>query len=199
MLEFPEEILLATSSAGKAEEFQMLFTIHGVTTRVKTYADFGLVAPDETGTTFVENCRIKAAAGCTATGLVTLADDSGLCIPALDGAPGAYSADWAAGTNGNRDFARAMRRIDSELGSKDRNAYFTCTLILRASNGVEMIAEGRVNGSLLTADSPRGHNGHGYDSWFVPDGFDKSFGELPPEVKNDYSHRARAFKNLLNH
>lgn len=199
MLEFPEEILLATSSTGKAEEFAALFVAHGITTRVKTYADFGLTAPDETGTTFIENCRIKAAAGCTATGLVTLADDSGLCIPTLGGAPGVYSADWAADADGNRDFARAMRRIDNELGDKDRSAYFTCTLILCASNEKETIAEGRVNGILLPADSPRGHNGHGYDSWFVPDGFDKSFGELAPEVKNDYSHRARAFKSLVNH
>lgn len=195
---FPPTILLATSSAGKAEEFAALFAAHGIQTHVKTYKDFNLIAPDETGTTFVENCRIKAVAGCAATGLVTLADDSGLCIAALDGAPGVYSADWAEDETGNRDYVRAMHRIDAELGDKDRAAFFTCTLILRRPDGTETIAEGRVNGTLLKANEGRGANGHGYDAWFVPEGFDKSFGELPPEAKNDLSHRARAFNNFID-
>lgn len=195
---FPEEFLLATSSAGKAEELRALLAENGIQSTVKTYADFGLKAPAETGTTFVDNARIKAIAGCEATNLPTLADDSGLCVNALDGDPGLYSADWAEQDDGTRDFMMAMERIDAELGgAEDRTAYFTCTLLFRYPDGRETIAEGRVTGSLLPAAAPRGQNGHGYDSWFVPDGFSTSFGEMTGDEKNALSHRARAFDHLI--
>ncbi len=196
---WPKEFLLATSSAGKAEELRALLAEFGVEATIKTYKDFDLSAPAETGTTFIDNARIKAVAGCEATGLPTLADDSGLCVNALNGDPGLYSADWAEHPDGTRDFSMAMDRIDDELGAaEDRSGYFTCTLILRHPDGRETIAEGRVNGTLLPAAAPQGTNGHGYDSWFVPDGFAQSFGEMPSEEKNRLSHRYAAFQNLVH-
>lgn len=195
---FPSEFLLATSSAGKAEEFRGLLATHGIDAVVKTYADFGLSAPDETGTTFIDNARIKAVAGCEATNLPTLADDSGLCVNALNGDPGVYSADWAEQDGRDRDFAMAMDRVDDELGgADDRSAYFTCTLIMRYPNGDETIVEGRVNGKLLPASTPQGDFGHGYDPWFVPDGFQESFGQITGEHKNRLSHRWDAFQKLM--
>lgn len=196
MLVWPETFLLATSSAGKAEEFATLLDRYGMKSLVKTYRDFDLAAPDETGTTFEENVMIKARAGLAATGLPTLADDSGLCVNALNGAPGVYSADWAEQPDGTRDFAAAMRRIDAELGHGPRSAYFTCTLVLLRDDGICHMAEGRVTGRLLPADQPMGDAGHGYDPWFVPDGYELPFAALGLDVKNTLSHRARAFQAL---
>lgn len=194
---FPPVFLLATSSAGKAVELRSMLKDHGVNSEVKTYADFDLIAPDETGETFRENASIKLKAGFEATNLPTLADDSGLCVPAIGNQPGVYSADWAEDKDGSRDFTRAMQRIDSELGDKDRAAYFTCTLLFHDGTNIHD-SEGRVNGHLLKASDPMGANGHGYDPWFVPEGYDKSFGILSAEIKNSLSHRGRAFEQLIN-
>lgn len=196
---WPDCFLLATSSAGKADEFATLLAQRGIKSIVKTYRDFDLTAPDETGATFEDNVLIKARAGLDATGLPTLADDSGLCVGALNGAPGVYSADWAEETPGGpRDFGMAMRRIDDELaGRRDRAAYFTCTLALLFPDGTTLTAEGRVTGRLLPADRPMGDAGHGYDPWFVPDGYDLPFAALGMDIKNELSHRARAFHALI--
>jgi len=192
----PSQFLLATSSVGKAIELRAMLKNQGIDAEIKTYADFGLIAPDETGTTFHDNAMIKCMAGFKATNLPTLADDSGLCVPAINNQPGVYSADWAEDTVGNRDFTRAMQRIDSELGDKDRSAYFTCTLLFHDGITIHE-AEGRVTGRLLKANEAMGDNGHGYDPWFVPDGYDQSFGVLSSDIKNSLSHRGRAFEKLL--
>lgn len=193
---WPKAFLLATSSAGKAAELRALLKNASVESQVKTYEDFGLSAPEENGTTFLSNAMIKARSGFMASGLPCLADDSGLCVEALDGAPGLYSADWAVQLNGERDYKLAMRRIEDLLGDKDRTAYFICTLVFMDGENV-LNAEGRVYGNLLPADAPQGLNGFGYDPWFVPDGFDMSFGALSKDVKNALSHRQRAFQTLF--
>lgn len=169
---------------------------NNITSHVKTYSDFGLTAPPETGTTFHENALIKCLAGFEATGLPTLADDSGLCVPAIDDQPGVYSADWAEVDMGNRDFARAMHKIDALLDNEDRSAYFTCTLLFHDGTNITK-AEGRVEGYLLKADAPMGDYGHGYDPWFVPNGHSQSFGALSSDIKNSLSHRGLALENLL--
>lgn len=194
---WPSVFLLATSSAGKADELRALLNNAGIESQIKTYADFGLEAPEETGATFLENAMIKARAGFEATGLPCLADDSGLCVTGLNDAPGVYSADWAAIPGGERDYAHAMQRIDAELGDKDREAYFICTLILLDGENF-LHSEGRVYGTLLPGDAPQVNgNGFGYDPWFVPEGHTQSFGVLSKDVKNALSHRQRAFENLL--
>lgn len=193
---WPDTFLLATSNAGKADELGAMLAAHGITATIKTYADFGLKAPEETGTTFLENCLIKARAGFAATGLPCLADDSGLCVTALDDAPGVYTADWAEQPDGTRNYHSAMAFIDAKLaGQSDRRAAFVCTLVFIDKAGVETTAEGRVTGILLS--DAQGSGGHGYDPWFVPEGYSDSFGTLSAEVKNSLSHRGKAFENLI--
>lgn len=193
---WPKHFLLATSSAGKAEELRSMLRAAGIESEVKTYEDFGLTAPPETGATFLENAMIKARAGFEAAGLPCLADDSGLCVTALNDAPGVNSADWAEAPLGERDYSAAMRRIDTELDGRDREAYFICTLVLLDGENF-LHAEGRAYGTLLPADAPQGPHGFGYDPWFVPEGFDISFGVMTKDMKNALSHRQRAFQNLF--
>jgi XTP/dITP diphosphohydrolase len=156
--------------------------------------DLGLPEPIETGASFRENAEIKARAAAKASGSPALADDSGLVVPALDGAPGIWSARWAGPA---RDFRIAMERVERELAGKtDRRAHFVCALALAWPDGHCESFEGRVDGTLVWP--PRGSRGFGYDPIFLPDGHAETFGEMAPEKKHAISHRADAFRKLVS-
>jgi XTP/dITP diphosphohydrolase len=191
-----EKIVIATHNKGKLEEFAALLAPYGVT--AVSAGQLGLPEPAETETTFAGNARIKALAAMEASGLIALSDDSGLCVEALNGEPGVYTADWAGP---DRDWNRAMRLVEEKLASKGatspdrRRAYFACTLCVMWPDGEEMIFEGRAHGTL--AWPPRGALGHGYDPMFVPAGQNRTFAELDPAEKNRISHRAKALEKLV--
>lgn len=191
-----EKIVVATHNKGKLAEFAALLRPHGVT--AVSAGDLGLDEPAETETTFAGNARIKARAAAKASGLIALSDDSGLCVAALDGDPGVYTADWAGP---DRDWNRAMRLVEEKLaavgaGTPDRRrAEFVCTLCVVWPDGEERLYEGRAPGHL--AWPPRGALGHGYDPMFVPEGETRTFAELEPAEKNRISHRARALEKLV--
>ena len=186
-----EKVLVATHNKGKLEEFREILSPFGVS--VVSAGELGLSEPDETEETFEGNARIKADAACKASGLVTIADDSGLCVNALDGEPGVYTANWAGP---NRDWMMAMRTVEEKLQAAGattqdkRGAQFMCTLCVLWPDGEERFYVGRVPGHLSWP--PRGAFGHGYDPVFVPQGEAISFGEMSHEKKNSLSHRARA-------
>jgi XTP/dITP diphosphohydrolase len=189
-------LLVATHNAGKLEEFRQLLSPLGI--EVTGAAELALAEPVETGTTFVQNARIKAGAAVAATGLPALADDSGLEVDGLDGAPGVYTADWAEGPGG-RDFLRAMTRVRDELVARDAQrpwtARFRCTLVLLEPGGGERVFDGTVEGELVWPI--RGAQGHGFDPMFVPEGGALTFAEMSVEAKNAISHRARALRAFL--
>lgn len=191
-----DRILVATHNAGKLEEMEQLFQPFGVT--VVGAAEMKLPEPEETENTFVGNARIKAVAAVQATGLPALADDSGIQVDGLDGAPGVYTADWAETPNG-RDFMMAMRRTHSELlereASQPWTARFCSTLVLAWPDGHEAVFAGTVEGTLVWP--VRGQLGHGYDPMFQPIGYDRTFAEMPSDEKNAISHRADSFKKLI--
>jgi XTP/dITP diphosphohydrolase len=192
-----DQILIATHNAGKLEEMAELFAPFGV--RVVGAAEMELAEPDETENDFIGNARIKAVAAVKATGLPALADDSGIEVEALDGAPGVYTADWSETPNG-RDFVMAMTKTHNLLEEKNaphpRRARFCATLVLAWPDGHEEIFEGRVDGSLVWP--MRGDIGHGYDPIFQPDGYEQTFGEMTHDEKNKISHRADAFAKLTS-
>lgn len=192
-------VVIATHNAGKLVEMRELLAPFGV--EAVSAGELGLPEPDETGTMFSENAAIKAQAAAQASGLPAFADDSGLCVDALDGAPGLFSARWAGPA---KDFAGAMARIAAELdtrGATDRRAHFVSALVLAWPDGHTELFEGRVFGDLV---EPRGSLGFGYDPMFRPEGMDRTFGEISSEEKhgvdwqsgNALSHRARAFVRL---
>ena len=182
-------LLVASHNQGKVREIADLLSPFGVA--VRGAAELGLAEPEETGRTFAENALLKARTAAAASGLVALADDSGLCVTALAGAPGIHSARWAGP---GKDFASAMARVERELGTKDRSAKFVCALALAAPSGETEIFEGDVRGQLVFP--PRGKNGFGYDPIFIADGMDRTFGEIDPAQKHAISHRARAFEKF---
>ncbi|WP_423207618.1 RdgB/HAM1 family non-canonical purine NTP pyrophosphatase [Paracoccus yeei] len=188
-------LLVATHNRGKLDEIRAMMAPHGI--EVTSAGDMGLPEPAETESSFIGNARIKARAAMQATGLPVLADDSGITVDGLDGAPGVYTADWAETPNG-RDFMQAMVRTWNELEARKvpepRTAQFRATLILLWPDGHEEIFEGVAPGRLVWP--PRGVQGHGYDPIFVPDGHDLTYAEMTPEQKNAISHRARAFALL---
>jgi XTP/dITP diphosphohydrolase len=186
-------LVVASHNPGKLREIRDLVAPLGIET--KDAAELGLPEPEESGTTFAENAALKARAAAAASGLPALADDSGLAVNALGGAPGIYSARWAGET---KDFAHAMARVERELQEKqtqDRAAKFVCALALCMPDGTCEIFEGAVHGTL--SFPPRGHKGFGYDPIFVADGMDETFGEIEPAYKHRISHRARAFAKLI--
>jgi XTP/dITP diphosphohydrolase len=191
-----EKILIATHNAGKLEEFREILAPHGV--NAVSAGELGLAEPDETESTFEGNARIKARAAMTASGLIAIADDSGLCVDALNGDPGVYTANWAGP---NRDWMMAMRTVEEKLQAagatteKQRAAQFMATLCVSWPDGEERFFVGRVPGHL--AWPPRGKLGHGYDPVFVPEGESVTFAEMSHEKKNTLSHRARAVEKLL--
>jgi XTP/dITP diphosphohydrolase len=197
----PGKLVIASHNAGKVREIRALLAPYGI--EPVSAGDLGLDEPDETGSTFAENALLKAHAAAKASGLPALADDSGLCVAALGGAPGVYTADWAErqayeGPPG-RDWYMAMGKVEgklAELGPDvDRSGYFTCTLALAWPDGHAEIFEGRVHGTLTWP--PRGTLGFGYDPVFVPLGRDQSFAEIDPAEKHAISHRADAFAKLV--
>ena len=187
-----DRLVVATHNAGKLEEIAALLEPYGVA--VTSAGALRLPEPAETEASFVGNARIKAHAAAQATGLPALADDSGLAVDALDGAPGVYTADWAETPQG-RDFAMAMRRtwqaLETAQVPEPRRAAFCCTLVLAWPDGSDTVFEGRMAGRIVWP--MRGSQGHGYDPIFQPDGYVQTFGEMDRWEKNRISHRARAF------
>ncbi len=187
----PERLVIASHNPGKLREIADLLEPYG--SEVISAGDLGLPEPEETGETFAENALIKARASASASGLPALSDDSGLCVSALDGAPGVRSARWAGP---DKDFSLAMRKVESALGEAgDRRAAFVCALALVWPDEQEEIFEGRVEGRLVFP--PRGTRGFGYDPIFLPEGHGITFGEMEPAAKHAISHRARAFAKLV--
>ncbi|MET7248104.1 RdgB/HAM1 family non-canonical purine NTP pyrophosphatase [Methylobacterium sp. EM32] len=193
-------VVIATHNAGKLREMRELLAPFGV--EAVSAGELNLPEPDETGTMFAENAAIKARAATQATGLPAFADDSGLCVDALDGAPGLFSARWAGGS---KDFSGAMARIERELSTRaatNRRSHFVSALVLTWPDGYEELFEGRVFGELVWP--PRGDKGFGYDPMFKPDESPLTFGELSSDEKHGIdwttgealSHRARAFLAL---
>jgi len=184
-------LVIASHNAGKVREIGELVAPFGVD--AVSAGELGLAEPEETGTTFQANAALKAHAAAEGAGLPALADDSGLVVPALGGAPGLHSARWAGS---ERDFARAMARVEEELGgSDDRAAHFVCALALAWPDGHCETFEGRIDGRLVWP--PRGDRGFGYDPMFVAAGETLTFGEMAPARKHAMSHRARAFAALV--
>ncbi|MFC2969978.1 RdgB/HAM1 family non-canonical purine NTP pyrophosphatase [Acidimangrovimonas pyrenivorans] len=197
MRRFTEKALLvATHNSGKLEEIANLLEPFGIS--VTSAGEMGLPEPEETETTFVGNARIKAHAAAKATGLPALADDSGIEIDALGGAPGVYTADWAETPDG-RDFVMAMTKTWDKLEAANapfpRTARFCCTLVLAWPDGHDEVFEGRMTGQIVWP--MRGDQGHGYDPIFQPDGYEQTFGEMDRWEKNKISHRADAFRKLV--
>ncbi|MER8825382.1 RdgB/HAM1 family non-canonical purine NTP pyrophosphatase [Mesorhizobium sp. M0938] len=200
------EIVVASHNAGKLREFADLMAPFGID--AKSAKEYGLPEPDETGTTFEENAYIKAFAAAKATGLPALSDDSGLCVDALGGAPGVYTANWAEAPDGSRDFGMAMQRAEVALqdvgavAPAQRKGRFVAVICLAFPDGAAEYFRGEVEGTLVWP--PRGELGFGYDPVFVPDGFEKTFGEMTAEEKHGWkpgqptalSHRARAFQKF---
>lgn len=188
---FPgDRLVVASHNTGKVEEITELLAPFGVETI--SAGSLGLPEPEETGDTFEANAALKAKAAAQASGLPALADDSGLVVPALDGAPGIYSARWAGPA---KDFRTAMERVHRELGEKDRVASFVAVLALAWPDSRTEFFRGEVEGTLTWP--PRGDRGFGYDPMFVPHGGMLTFGEIDPAEKHQTSHRARAFAKLV--
>ena len=190
-----DRLVVATHNRGKADEIAALLAPFGV--GILSAADLGLCEPAETEATFAGNARIKAHAAARATGLPALADDSGISVDALDGAPGVYTADWAETPQG-RDFGVAMTRtwaaLEATGAAAPRRAQFRCTLVLAWPDGHDEVFEGMVAGQVVWP--MRGAEGHGYDPIFQPDGYAMTFGEMDRWEKNRISHRADAFRKL---
>jgi XTP/dITP diphosphohydrolase len=186
-----QKIVIATHNKGKLEEFRQIFAPHGV--NAVSAGELGLVEPAETENTFQGNARIKALAAMQASGMIAMADDSGLCVDALKGDPGVYTADWAGPS---RDWSMAMRLVEEKLQAagastpEQRRGSFMCTLCVIWPGGTERFYEGRAPGHLVWP--PRGKLGHGYDPVFMPDSENQTFSEMEHDYKNRISHRARA-------
>jgi XTP/dITP diphosphohydrolase len=205
----PGQLVLASHNSGKVREIRDLLGPFGI--QPLSAAELDLPEPDEIGTSFIDNADLKARQAADLSGLPALADDSGLCVEALEGRPGIYSARWAlagepsvapdAGPGeiqGSRDFGLAMRRVQDELealGPEASRAHFVCALAVCWPDGRSEWFEGRVDGTLVWP--PRGDRGFGYDPIFVPAGHDLTFGEMDPAEKHRISHRADAFRKLV--
>ena len=197
----PGRLVIASHNQGKVREIRALLEPYGI--EPVSAGDLDLPEPEETGTTFAENALLKARASAEGADCVALADDSGLCVAALDGKPGVYTADWAErqwfeGEPG-RDWYMAMGKVEGKLAEQgpevDRSAYFVATLALAWPDGHSEVFEGRVEGNLVWP--PRGKLGFGYDPVFQPIGFTETFAELDPAQKQAMSHRADAFRKLV--
>ncbi|MCA0423912.1 MAG: RdgB/HAM1 family non-canonical purine NTP pyrophosphatase [Proteobacteria bacterium] len=188
-------VVIATHNAGKLREMNDLLGPFGI--EAVSASQLGLPEPVEDGTMFSENAGIKARAAARATGLPAIADDSGLSVDALDGAPGIFTADWC-GTP--RSYPAGMARVEAELLRRDvvptgAKAHFVSCIVVAWPDGREDVFEGRIFGTL--AFPPRGQNGFGYDPCFIPEGEDRTFGEMTAEEKKRHSHRARAVSRLV--
>lgn len=190
----PGKLVIASHNAGKVREIGALLDGHGIET--VSAAALGLPEPDETATSFIGNAELKARQAADLSGLPALADDSGLCVEALGGEPGIFSARWAGP---KKDFGDAMRLVEQALERAGeevgRDAHFTCALALGWPDGHVESFEGRVEGVLVWP--PRGDKGFGYDPMFKANGFSETFGEIDPALKHRISHRADAFAQLV--
>lgn len=185
------KLVVATHNAGKAKEIKSLLSDF----QIQTYSakELNLPEPEETGSSFYENAKIKAVAAALQSGLPSLADDSGFCINALNGDPGIYSARWAGP---NKDYPMAMRTMHEKLeGFQDRSCYFVSVLCLAFPDGFICDFKGKINGEFVWP--ARGENGHGYDPIFQPDGFSITFAEMTEIEKNKISHRGLAFQEFI--
>src|SRR5712671_2892436 len=185
-----DQLVIASYNPSKVEEIAALLAPFAGETIAA--ASLGIPEPEETGDSFEANAALKAGAAAQASGLPVLADDSGLVVPALGGAPGIYSARWAGPT---KDFRIAMARVHRELDEQDRSALFVAVLALAWPDGDLELFRGEVAGALVWP--PRGERGFGYDPMFVPEGRTETFGETEPAQKHRISHRARAFAKLV--
>lgn len=198
-----DRLVLATHNNGKLREFQDLLATFGLD--IVSAGELGLAEPEETGTTFVENARIKAHAAAQGSGELALSDDSGLCVDALGGKPGVYTANWAGP---GRDFSVGMRRVEDALQAAgaatpgQRRGSFKATLCLAHPDGRDRLFEGEAGGTLVWP--PRGELGFGFDPVFMPDGYDITFGQMPTGMKHSWSpghvglsHRAKAFARFV--
>ena len=192
MRHFSDDILIiATHNQGKFGEFQEL--LEPYVKEIVSAEQAGVPEPEETGETFAENALLKAKASAKASGRAALADDSGLCVTALDGKPGLHSARWAGL---DRDFKLAMKSVHDALGgASDRSAYFTCVLALAWPDGHAETVEGRCDGTIVWP--PRGDQGHGYDPIFMPLGHNRTFAEMSAVEKQALSHRGIASRELV--
>jgi XTP/dITP diphosphohydrolase len=192
----PGKLVIASHNLGKVQEIRALLAPFGMDP--VSAGDLGLPEPAETEDSFAGNALIKAHASARGSGLVALADDSGLCVAALGGAPGVNTADWAETPTG-RDWMMAMAKVEAELAARGpdtlRQAAFVCTLALAWPDGEWMTFEGRVEGALIWP--PRGDLGFGYDPVFVPTGYGETFAEMQPARKHQMSHRADAFEKMI--
>ena len=192
----PGKLVIASHNPGKVKEIAALLEPYGIET--VSAAALDLPEPEETGTTFVMNAELKARSAADLSGLPALADDSGLCVEALNGDPGVYTANWAETPSG-RDWDLAMRKVEDALNAKgpdvSRDAHFVCVLALAWPDGHVEWFEGRAEGTLTWP--PRGTVGFGYDPVFVPTGHDRSYAELDPAEKHAISHRADAFRQMV--
>ena len=192
-----DKLVIATHNSGKLREIRELLAPMGI--ECVGAAELDLPDPEETGVTFVDNAELKARQAADLSGLPALADDSGLSVDALHGAPGIYSARWAEDEAGSRDFGRAMERVwrEVEAAGEDagHDAHFVCALSLAWPDGAIESFEGKVFGTLVWP--PRGERGFGYDPMFVAAGMDRTFAEIDPAEKHRISHRADAFKKLV--
>ncbi|KQU62011.1 non-canonical purine NTP pyrophosphatase [Sphingomonas sp. Leaf339] len=190
----PGRLVIASHNAGKVREIAALLAGRGLD--VVSAAELDLPEPEETGTTFVMNAELKARVASDLSGLPALADDSGLCVDALGGDPGIFSARWAGES---KDFGVAMDLIERNVAASGpapaRTAHFVCALALAWPDGHVEWFEGRVDGSLVTP--PRGDKGHGYDPMFQPDGYNTTFAEMDEDLKNEISHRGVAFRQMV--
>jgi XTP/dITP diphosphohydrolase len=190
----PGKLVIASHNPGKVREIRDLLGPYGI--EPVSAAELDLPEPEETGTTFVANAELKARAAADLSGLPALADDSGLCVEALGGEPGIFSARWAGPA---KDFGLAMQLVHDNLArlgpNTGRDAHFVCALALAWPDGHVEWFEGRVDGVLVWP--PRGENGFGYDAMFQPVGMDQTFGEIEPDAKHAISHRADAFRQLV--
>jgi non-canonical purine NTP pyrophosphatase (RdgB/HAM1 family) len=188
-------VVVASHNEGKVREMADLLAPHGL--EVVSAGALSLPEPQETGTSFIANAVLKAEAAASASSLPAIADDSGLSVDALDGAPGIHSARWAGP---DKDFSLAMRNVEEKLQAKgalaplQRQAHFVCALAIAWPDGDRAVFEGRVDGTLVWP--PRGTSGFGYDPMFLPDGHELTFGEMDAHAKHAISHRARAFRQL---
>jgi len=188
------QLVVASHNEGKVREIKALLGPHGII--AVSAASLGLPEPEETGESFAANAQIKALASASASGHAALADDSGLCVDGLDGAPGIYSARWAGPT---KDFRIAINRVHDELrhkGLSTSSAKFVCALCVALPSGENHVFEGEVRGHLTFPG--RGEHGFGYDPIFIADTMQETFGQIDPARKHAISHRAKAFEKLLH-
>lgn len=193
-----EKLVIATHNAGKLREIAAMMEPLGI--QCVGADQLALPEPDEIGVTFADNADLKARAAADLSGLPALADDSGLCVDVLHGRPGIFSARWAEDSEGNRDWMRAMERVWTEISSSEPDgepaAHFACALAIAwPDDGQAETFDGRVDGTITWP--PRGTKGFGYDPIFVPVGYEQTFGEFDPELKHQISHRADAFRKLV--